>query len=32
VRIPVRPLVDSLNLAVATGIALSRLTSARDLE
>lgn len=26
VRIPIRPAVDSLNLAVATGIALSRLT------
>jgi tRNA G18 (ribose-2'-O)-methylase SpoU len=32
VRIPVRPVVDSLNLAVATGIALSRLTRAADLE
>jgi tRNA G18 (ribose-2'-O)-methylase SpoU len=32
VRIPMRPSVDSLNLAVATGIALSRLTSAADLE
>jgi tRNA G18 (ribose-2'-O)-methylase SpoU len=31
-RIPVRPVVDSLNLAVATGIALSRLTRAADLE
>jgi tRNA G18 (ribose-2'-O)-methylase SpoU len=26
VRIPIRPQVDSLNLSVATGIALSRLT------
>ena len=32
VRIPVRPAVDSLNLAVATGIALARLTRAADLE
>jgi tRNA G18 (ribose-2'-O)-methylase SpoU len=32
VRIPVRPAVDSLNLAVATGIALSRLTTAANLE
>ena len=32
VRIPVRPAVDSLNLAVASGIALSRLTRAADLE
>jgi tRNA G18 (ribose-2'-O)-methylase SpoU len=32
VRIPVRPEVDSLNLAVATGIALSRLTSAANLD
>jgi tRNA G18 (ribose-2'-O)-methylase SpoU len=32
VRIPVRPVVDSLNLAVATGIALARLTRAADLE
>jgi tRNA G18 (ribose-2'-O)-methylase SpoU len=32
VRIPMRAAVDSLNLAVATGIALSRLTSAADLD
>lgn len=31
VRIPIRPEVDSLNLAVATGIALSRLTRQVDL-
>ena len=31
VRVPIRPGVDSLNLAVATGIALSRLTSSSDL-
>jgi tRNA G18 (ribose-2'-O)-methylase SpoU len=32
VRIPMRPVLDSLNLAVATGIALSRLTRATDLD
>ena len=32
VRIPIRPEVDSLNLAVATGIALSRLTRFGHLE
>ena len=32
VRIPIRPDVDSLNLVVATGIALSRLTSLGDLK
>lgn len=32
VRIPIRGNVDSLNLAVASGIAMSRLTSADDLE
>ena len=32
VRIPMRAAVDSLNLAVATGIALSRLTSAANLD
>jgi tRNA G18 (ribose-2'-O)-methylase SpoU len=31
VRIPIRPDVDSLNLAVAAGVALSWLTSGRDL-
>ena len=31
VRVPIRPDVDSLNLVVATGIALSRLTSRGDL-
>jgi len=31
VRVPIRPDVDSLNLAVATGIALSILTSSHDL-
>jgi tRNA G18 (ribose-2'-O)-methylase SpoU len=31
VRIPIRPDVDSLNLAVAAGIALSRLSERRNL-
>ena len=31
VRVPIRPAVDSLNLVVATGIALSRLTNLGDL-